>query len=279
MRSFFPFLLILTSGLQNSFSFIPNKIAVSNFHSRSSTVKLSMVEPTKRQEEGNLLVSKLSKISLDGPIRLILASQSPRRREILDMMGLSNRYNVTFSPLDEEALQEELSKTKITPTEYSKTLARSKAYALVEAIQKDGEEKTHSTTFVLGSDTIVDKDGIILEKPKSKENAAEMLTKLSGNWHEVHTGVALYKINHECEGDDIIELVSNYTDTARVKFSTLTNDDIAAYIETGEPMDKAGSYGIQGLGGQFVETITGDFFAVMGLPMHSLSKAFAKALN
>ena len=74
-------------------------------------------------------------------------------------------------------------------------------------------------------------------------------------------------------------MVSNYTDTARVKFSTLTNDDIAAYIETGEPMDKAGSYGIQGLGGQFVETITGDFFAVMGLPMHSLSKAFAKALN
>ena len=139
---------------------------------------------------GNLLLSKFESLSNDGPQRLILASQSPRRREILDMMGLTNRYTVTFSPLDEEALQIELVKNPIAPTEYAKKLAESKAFALAEHMANDskiGNKETdsgHETTFILGSDTIVDKDGLILEKPKSEQQAVEMLTRLSGSWFQ-----------------------------------------------------------------------------------------------
>lgn len=232
-----------------------------------------------------LLLSKLHKLTTDGPQRLILASQSPRRREILDMMGLTNRYSVTFSPLDEEALQLELRalKTPLSPQDYAKKLAESKAFALAEEITNgDDNSCTHESSFILGSDTIVDYDGAILEKPKSKDDAKQMLTTLSGSWHEVHTGVALYKITHSNngnnDGNDNVELVSSFTETAKVKFAPLSSEDIAAYVETGEPMDKAGSYGIQGIGGQMVERMDGDFFAVMGLPMHRLSGELAKVL-
>lgn len=236
---------------------------------------------------GNLLLSKFESLSNDGPQRLILASQSPRRREILDMMGLTNRYTVTFSPLDEEALQIELVKNPIAPTEYAKKLAESKAFALAEHMANDskiGNKETdsgHETTFILGSDTIVDKDGLILEKPKSEQQAVEMLTRLSGSWHEVHTGVAIYKMNHNHMNNDgsEIELVSSFTVTAKVKFAQLSEQDIQAYVKTGEPMDKAGSYGIQGIGGQMIECMEGDFFAVMGLPMHRLSLELARALK
>eukprot|EP00979_Chaetoceros_neogracilis_P017724 scaffold10267_cov270-Chaetoceros_neogracile.AAC.22 len=135
----------------------------------------------------------------------------------------------------------------------------------------------HEVSFILGSDTIVDKDGVILEKPKSEEQAIEMLSTLSNSWHEVHTGVALYKMNHS-DGSNAIELVSSFTETAKVKFTKLSENDIHAYVKTGEPMDKAGSYGIQGIGGQMIECMEGDFFAVMGLPMHRLSRELARAL-
>jgi septum formation protein len=131
-------------------------------------------------------------------------------------------------------------------------------------------------SFILGSDTIVDKDGMILEKPKSEEDARRMLSLLSGSWHEVHTGVAIYKVNHRT---DEVLLVSSFTETAQVKFTMLSDEDIDAYVQTGEPMDKAGGYGIQGIGGQIVERLEGDFFAVMGLPMHRLSGELAKALE
>lgn len=191
------------------------------------------------------------------------------------MMGLTNRYTVTFSPLDEEALQIELAKTPISPQDYAKKLAESKAHALAEHMASSDEEFNHESSLILGSDTIVDKDGTILEKPKNEEDAKRMLNILSGSWHEVHTGVALYKITHE---NDEIKLISSFTETAKVLFASLTSEDINAYVETGEPMDKAGSYGIQGIGGQMVERMDGDFFAVMGLPMNRLSGELAKAL-
>ena len=192
-------------------------------------------------------------------------------------------------------LQEELaaSPTPISPQDYARKLAESKASALGEEMmtRKQNQEQKKSknvhvrgSTFILGSDTIVDMDGKILEKPKGVENAKAMLTKLSGAWHEVHTGVALYRMDHrKCDGDDEVqalelELVSSFTDTAKVKFTTLTAEDINAYVATGEPMDKAGSYGIQGIGGQMVERIEGDFFTVMGLPMHRVSGVMANAL-
>jgi len=234
---------------------------------------------------GNLLLSKFESLSINGPQRLILASQSPRRREILDMMGLANRYTVTFSPLDEEALQIELanSKVPISPVEYTKKLAESKAFALAQHMASDSNTEKDSsggdeavTTFILGSDTIVDKGGIILEKPKSEQQAVEMLTQLSDSWHEVHTGVAIYKMHQK---EMKIELASSFVVTAKVKFTQLSADDIHAYVKTGEPMDKAGSYGIQGIGGQMIECMEGDFFAVMGLPMHRLSRELASALD
>jgi septum formation protein len=158
----------------------------------SARAPLSASDSSSSEENtnsnGNLLLSKFESLSNDGPQRLILASQSPRRREILDMMGLTNRYTVTFSPLDEEALQIELVKNPIAPTEYAKKLAESKAFALAEHRAKDSDGKSdnsnkeidsgHETTFILGSDTIVDKDGMILEKPKSEQQAVDILTRL-----------------------------------------------------------------------------------------------------
>lgn len=169
----------------------------------------------------------------------------------------------------------------ISPPKYAQKLAESKAHALaLHMVDEASGEKTtysgHDFSFILGSDTIVDKGGCILEKPKSEEDAKRMLLMLSGTWHEVHTGVAIYKVNH---GTDEIELVSTFTETAKVKFTTLSEEDIHAYIQTGEPMDKAGAYGIQGIGGQMVERMEGDFFAVMGLPMHRLSGELAKVLS
>lgn len=254
------------------------------------TVKSTSKTTLNMSSSGSLLISKTSKISKDGPIRLILASKSPRRREILDMMGLKDKYTVQSSPLNEEELQQELSQllnnskedaTKtFTPIDYTKKLAESKAYALVVEMVDDKSElsKTysHKCTYVLGSDTIVELNGSILEKPKSSDDAKMMLSKLSGNWHSVHTGVAIYRINHDVENK--VELISSFTDTARVLFTHLSPEDIYSYIETGEPMDKAGSYGIQGIGGQMVQQLNGDFFTVMGLPMNRVSKELANAI-
>lgn len=216
-------------------------------------------------------IDKLGMVSVSGngdvdkskPI-ILLASQSPRRREILDMMGLKNRYYAQPSPLDEEALQAELATQEILPTDYARILAERKASAMSITLPESPQ------TLVIGSDTIVDIDCQILNKPTSEEDAFNMLNKLSGKKHQVHTGVAVYS------GET--KLVS-FTETASVRFQQLTEEDIRAYIATGEPMDKAGSYGIQGIGGQLVERIDGSYFAVMGLPMHSLSRELAKIIN
>lgn len=138
-----------------------------------------------------------------------------------------------------------------------------------------------------------------MEKPKDDTDAFNMIRRLSGNWHQVHTGVAAYAIGSGVH--DTESLMFSFTDTARVKFAELADDDIMAYIDTREPFDKAGSYGIQGVGGQFgkcirfpihddmkcheskmnfaVECMEGDFFTVMGLPMHKLSKELSQVIR
>jgi len=214
-----------------------------------------------------LLVSQTHQLGPEG-IRLILASQSPRRKEILDMMGLHGRFETIPSPLDETALQEELCKKD--PKDYTQILAQEKAKALAVTIN------ANQPTLVLGSDTIVDLDGHILEKPKDEEDAKRMLRSLSGVQHEVHTGVALYRIVDDNAGPILIHA---FTDTARVTFAVLSDEDIDAYVATKEPMDKAGSYGIQGIGGQLVQYVEGDFFAVMGLPMHRTSRLISDAIS
>lgn len=227
----------------------------------------------------SLLVSNMDKIKLisdgdsDGSVSLVLASQSPRRREILDMMGLAGRYAASPSPLDEEALQIELmAMDSISPQDYARILAERKAHAYGEKMVEDGSGET-TTTMIIGSDTIVDLGGSIMEKPKDEQEAVDMIHRLSGNWHQVHTGVAVYRVQN---GENT--LAFSFTDTTRVKFADLTDSDIRAYVATGEPMDKAGSYGIQGIGGQIVEQMEGDFFTVMGLPMHRLSKELARVI-
>lgn len=231
---------------------------------------------TMASQEGNLLFSD----SLSD-VRLILASQSPRRAEILDMMGLKEQFIASPSPLDETKLQKELNTgvDKISPKKYVQVLSERKANAMAVdggGIWKKGNGNEVKHVLIIGSDTIVDLNGNILEKPKDEGDARSMLRLLSNQWHSVHTGVAIYHISF----DDLTPtLVSSFVETTRVKFSKLTAKDIDSYVKTKEPMDKAGSYGIQGIGGQLVEKIDGDYFTVMGLPMHRVSLELSKALK
>lgn len=203
-------------------------------------------------------------LSDQGKIRLILASQSPRRREIMEMMGLQGCFESIHPPLDETELQRSL--IGVPPIEYSRKLAEGKARALAEHIvlSKNGGSKVldrgHRNVFVLGSDTIVLLDGLILEKPRDSADAKRMLVSLSGKQHQVLTAVALYKVKMRPTAQ--VTLYSSFVDSAVVQFADLTDDDIDDYIATREPMDKAGSYGIQGIGGQLVSRIEGDFFTV-----------------
>ena len=199
----------------------------------------------------SLLVSLRKQLDCDpenSKAKLILASQSPRRREILDMMGLTEgrEYIVEPSPLDESKLQVDLVREQLSPVEYTRRLAEAKALALAEAHSGEGTTTT-KPRYYLGSDTIVEIDDSILEKPKDKDDAKKMLTSMSGRKHRVHTGVALYRLgSSEMEDADKPILLDSFTDTARVTFTDISKEDIDAYVNSGEPMDKAGSYGIQG---------------------------------
>lgn len=171
-------------------------------------------------------------------MELILASASPRRREMLTLMG----YDFTVKP---SRAEENI--VHCAPGEYVSRLARIKAAAVAEEFPG---------CCVLGSDTIVYLDGEILGKPRDEEDAFRILSTLSGRTHTVFTGVAIMA------GDK--EIV--FYDKAEVTFKTLEPDEIRDYIATGEPMDKAGAYGIQGPATVLVEKIDGCYFTVIGLP-------------
>lgn len=175
--------------------------------------------------------------------RVILASQSPRRRELLTLIGIA--HEVRPADVDESVHQDE------APVPHCERLARAKAHTL--AVQ-------HPDAVVIGSDTIVVIDGDILGKPRDRDDAIAMVTRLSGRTHTVFTAVA---VAHGGETQSGVESVS-------VTFRALDAAQIAAYVDTGEPMDKAGAYGIQGFGATIVERIDGDYFAVMGLPLGRL---------
>lgn len=176
--------------------------------------------------------------------KLVLASQSPRRQALLTQMGLTN-FEVDFIPIDETIKPGEL------PENYVLRMAREKAKAVA---------RIHPDYTVIAADTAVVLDGQIFGKPENKDMAAEMLSALSGRWHEVMTGLTVISGNRE---QTVLEKV-------RILFRELTPSEIAAYIATGEPMDKAGAYGIQGRGAVLVRRIEGDYYAVMGLPVCSL---------
>jgi septum formation protein len=181
--------------------------------------------------------------SSDSPVRVILASQSPRRRELLTLIGVT--HTVAPADIDESVLPGE------APAAHAERLARTKASTIAER-ERDA--------VVVGSDTIVVIDDQILGKPADVQHATIMLRQLSGRTHTVVTAVAVAR------GDRVLSGVEHVS----VTFRSLTDRMIADYIATGEPMDKAGSYGIQGFGATIVERIDGDYFAVMGLPLGRL---------
>jgi len=186
------------------------------------------------------------KIVMPSPL-LILASNSPRRRELLDNVGIG--YIPDPADVDESVLPGE-------PAEkYVRRLALAKA---------ETTAARHGSGLVLGADTVVVLDGDILGKPASAGEAAEMLGRLSGREHVVMTGVALVDAETGRSAVDV--------ESTRVRMASLSRDEIEMYVATGEPMDKAGAYGIQGRASVFVEGITGCFFNVVGLPLARLDR-------
>ena len=180
----------------------------------------------------------------------VLASQSPRRRELLALIGLA--HEVRPADIDESYLEGE------TPEQHCERLARGKASALAGQVRRDA--------VIIGSDTIVVVDGLVLGKPSDAADALRMLRMLSGRSHTVLTAVAVAR---GARLESAVERVS-------VSFREIDDEEIAAYIATREPMDKAGAYGIQGYGATIVSRIEGDYFAVMGLALNLLVRLLAR---
>ncbi len=184
-------------------------------------------------------------------MKLVLASSSPRRVELLKV--LVEDFIVDPSNI------EEIIDNSLTNIDVVKSLALQKAVDV---------SKRWPGQYVLGFDTLVILDDIPLGKPKDKEDAYQMLKKLSNRKHTVLTGCAIVK-------DDYIDTFYDY---AEVIFNRLTDEEIYEYIDSNEPMDKAGAYGIQGFGARYIKYIKGDYYSVMGLPIQKLYNKF-KDLN
>ncbi len=182
--------------------------------------------------------------------RIVLASASPRRFELLRSLGLD--VQAVASGYDERAVE------GVTPAELASLHAGEKLRAALRNGRAPGE-------VVLAADTVVDVDGAALGKPAGADEATRMLALLSGREHVVHTAFALAVAGRE---EPLAERGST-----RVRFYPLTGDEIAEYVATGEPMDKAGAYGIQGRAASLIEAIDGDFYTVMGLPLARVIRA------
>ncbi|RIA93254.1 inosine triphosphate pyrophosphatase-like protein [Glomus cerebriforme] len=185
--------------------------------------------------------------------RVVLASGSPRRREILTRLGLN--FDVVPSKFPET-----LDKAKYAPSEYAITNATEKGLEVYGRLVQDDQE----VDIVIAADTIVSIDGDILEKPKDTEDALRILKRLNGRSHRVYTGIAfIYSLKESVHPN--YKIVS-FTEETEVIFRKCSEEDFNAYIETGEPMDKAGAYGYQALGSFFVEKINGCYYNVVGFP-------------
>ena len=182
-------------------------------------------------------------------MNIILASASPRRRELLAQMGLT--FQIHAADIDEHMDR------SLPPDQLVETISAEKARAAAETAGPD--------SLILAADTVVAWNGRVLGKPEDEAQAAEMLALLSGRTHQVYTGFTLRRG----------EQIETHSQMTLVTFRPLTQAEIAAYVATGEPMDKAGAYGIQGLGSLLVESIQGDYFNVMGLPVCLLGQTLA----
>ena len=188
---------------------------------------------------------------------IVLASASPRRKELMEQF--CGKDLVIFPAEGEEVVSD-----NVGPGETVEALARGKAREVAARLCAEGAGNQED--IVIGADTIVWHEGRIFGKPHSREEAAAMLRSLSGCTHEVYTGVSLIYGDRE---------LTEHEKTA-VTFRVMTEKEILDYIATGEPMDKAGAYGAQGLGALFVSSIEGDFFNVMGLPLCRLGLMLKK---
>ena len=184
--------------------------------------------------------------------RIVLASSSPRRISLLKMLG------VTFEPVPASIVEEKREGEE--PADFARRIAKEKAFQVAERVKAE---------FVIAADTVVVIDGEVLGKPKDENEARRMLEKLSGRTHKVITAVALYK-------KESGELLLDHKETL-VRFTVLSKAEIDWYIRTGEPMDKAGAYGIQGLGALFIERIDGCYTNVVGLPLPLLYQLAKRA--
>jgi len=180
------------------------------------------------------------------PVPVVLASSSPRRRELLGLLGIVPEIVPPHI--------EEVHRPGETPADYVLRLAREKC----AAVRRDG-------ALVIAADTTVALKGQLLEKPRDADDAARMLRLMSGRDHVVHTALAVRYQGREASG----------VESTRVWITQLDDETIRAYVETGEPMDKAGAYGIQGYGAVIVERIEGDYFTVMGLGLARLVSLWA----
>ena len=191
--------------------------------------------------------------------QIILASNSPRRRELLAMMGLP--FEVIVSDCDETVTED------LTPDALVRELASRKAAAVADTLDRPGD------FVVIGADTIVWDNGSALGKPKDAADARATVLQLSGHAHSVYTGVALIgRINGE------MKRISDAVET-QVVFGEISPEDADWYVSTGEPMDKAGSYGIQGKAGVFITGLHGDYYNVVGLPIARLRTMLADAFG
>ncbi|MHB8539595.1 MAG: Maf family protein [Candidatus Acidiferrales bacterium] len=183
-------------------------------------------------------------------MKLILASASPRRAEILRNAGFN--FDVVPAYIDESR------RTKEPPADYVRRLAEEKAHAVMHQLTS---RRAADSAIVIAADTIVVIGNEILGKPSSAANAREMLRRLSGQTHEVLTGLSVLRGNSASR---------TAVEVTRVTFAALSKQEIEDYIATGEPFDKAGAYAIQGCGGKFISRVEGCYFNVMGLPLARL---------
>ena len=186
-------------------------------------------------------------------MKVILASKSPRRRELLS--ELVDDFEIVTRECDETL------PPKSHPKQGVEMLAIRKGGAVIGSVDCDA--------LVISSDTLVELDGVALGKPKDKQDAKSMLLKLSGKGHNVHTGIAVHYKGSVFSG----------VDSTTVYFRSISESEIDDYIASGEPMDKAGSYGIQGLGSRFVERYDGRFDTVVGLSLNLTEQLMKKALK
>jgi len=189
-------------------------------------------------------------------MEIILASASPRRKELLAQIGLE--FQIVVSDVEEKI-------TKTVPAEIVEELSYQKAEAVLNSLSADKD------VLVIGADTIVAYGGEILGKPKDEQNAVEMLNKLQGKGHEVYTGVTLlYRNAQNGESADTPVIAKTFHEMTKVHFYPMAEQEIARYVSTKDCMDKAGAYGIQGFCARYISGIEGDYNNVVGLPIGRL---------